>query len=161
MIKQKPYNFLNLKIYPNKSLTLFTLIIFFIIFFLATSFASFYFLFIGAWPVSIFLLADFIVLYFAFIKYNKDSKMYDRIILKKKLLIINVSKTGTRSLEIIDPTWLRLKIYSDSKKQYLSIISRGKSVEVGKFLNIKELEDLAKVIKSALIEREKLFTFTS
>ena len=87
--------------------------------------------------------------------------MYDRIILKKKLLIINVSKTGTKSLKVIDPTWLRLKIYSDSKKQYLSIISRGKSVEVGKFLNIKELEGLAKVIKNALIEREKLFTFTS
>ena len=161
MIKQNPYNFLNLKIYPNKSLTLFTLIIFFIIFFVATSFASFYFLFIGAGPVSIFLLADFIFLYFAFIKYNKESKMYDRIILKKKLLIINVSKTGTKSLKVVDPTWLRLKIYSDSKKQYLSIISRGKSVEVGKFLNIKELEDLAKVIKSALIKREKLFTFTS
>ena len=161
MIKKKKYNFLNLKIYPNKSLTLLTLIIFFIIFFVATSFASFYFLFIGAWPVSIFLLADFIFLYFAFIKYKKDSKMYDRIILKKKLLIINVSKTGTKSLKVIDPTWLRLKIYSDSKKQYLSIISRGKSVEVGKFLNIKELEDLAKVIKNALIEREKLFTFTS
>ena len=59
----------------------------------------------------------------------------------------------------IDPTWLRLKIYSDNRKQYLSIISRGKSVKVGRFLNIKELEDLAKLIKKALIEREKLLTF--
>ena len=161
MNKNNPYNFLNLKVYPNKSLSLITFIIFLLIFLVTTCFAAFYFVLIGAWPVSIFLLADFIFLYFAFNKYNKDSKMYDRIILKKKLLVINVSKTGKKKLRVIDPTWLRLKIYSDNKNQYLSIISRGKSVEVGKFLNIKELEDLAKVIKNALIERERTLTFTS
>ena len=160
MLKKKPYNFLNLKIYPNKSLTFITLIVFFLLFFTTTAIASFYFVSIGAWPVSVFLFTDFVLLYFAFKNYNKESKMYDRIILKKKLLIINVSKTGSKSLKIIDPTWLRLKIYSDRKKQYLSIISHGKSVKVGRFLNIKELEDLAKVIKKALIEREKLLTFT-
>ena len=159
MIKET-YNFLNLKIYPNKSLTLVTLITFFLIFFITTAFASLYFISIGAWPVSIFLLADFILLYVAFNKYKKDSSIYDRIILKKKLLIINVNKNGAKSRKVIDPTWLRLKIHTGRKKQHLSIISRGKSVEVGKFLSIKELEDLAKVIKKALIEREKLFTFT-
>ena len=118
-------------------------------------------MFLGAWPVSIFLLADFIFLYFAFNKYSKESKVYDRIILKKKLCIINVNKNGSKSFKIIDPTWLRLKVYSDNKKQYLSIISKGNSVKVGKFLNIEELDNLAKVIKKALIEREKLLTSTS
>ena len=161
MIIKKTNQFLNLKIYPNKSLTLITLVVFFLIFFAISSFGALYFLFLGAWPVSIFLLADFIFLYFAFNKYNNESKVYDRIILKKKLCIINVCKNGSKSLKIIDPTWLRLKIYSDNKKQYLSIISRGKSVKVGKFLNIEELDSLAKVIKKALIEREKLLTSTS
>ncbi|MDC3024093.1 DUF2244 domain-containing protein [Alphaproteobacteria bacterium] len=161
MSEKKSYNFLNLKIYPNRSLTLITLIMFFLIFSLTTAFASLYFILIGAWPVSIFLFADFILLYLAFKKYNQESKIYDRIILKKKLHIINVKKNGVRSSKIIDPTWLRLKIYSDNRKQYLSIISRGKSVEVGKFLNIKELETLAKVIKEALIEREKVLTYAS
>ena len=32
MSSKKPYNFLNLKVYPNKSLTLITFMIFFIIF---------------------------------------------------------------------------------------------------------------------------------
>ena len=59
--------------------------------------------------------------------------------------------------KVIEPTWLRLKIYSNRKKQYLSIISKGKAVNVGNFLNIKELADLAKIIKQALIKREKLF----
>lgn len=161
MLKNKSNHFLNLKIYPNKSLTLITLMTFFLIFFITTSLASIYFIIIGAWPVAFFLLADFILLYFAFVKYNKNSKMYDRIILKKKLFVINVNKNGLKTFKVIDPTWLRLKIYSDRKRQYLSIVSRGKSVNVGNFLNVKELEDLAKVIKKALIEREKLLTFTS
>ncbi len=161
MQKQRTYQFLNLKIYPNKSLTLNTFVVFFLVFSLATTFASFYFILIGAWPVSIFLFADFILLYLAFKKYNKESKMYDMIVLKKKLLIVNVAKNGYKSSRIIDPTWLRLKIYSDNKRQYLSIISRGNAVKVGKFLNIRELEDLAKVIKNALIEREKVLTFSS
>ena len=161
MSSKKPYNFLNLKVYPNKSLTLITFMIFFIIFSSVTTFASFYFILIGAWPVSIFLCIDLIFLYLAFKKYNQESKIYDKIILKKKLHIINVKKNGVKTSKVIDPTWLRLKIYSDNRKRYLSIISRGKSVEVGKFLNIKELEDLAKVIKKALIEREKVLTFTS
>ena len=58
--------YLDLKIYPNKSLTLFTLIIFFLIFFITTAFASYYFARIGAWPVSGFLLVDFILVYYAF-----------------------------------------------------------------------------------------------
>ena len=133
MLIKKSSQFLNLKVYPNKSLALITLVIFFLIFFLITFFGAFYFMFLGAWPVSIFLLADFILLCFAFNKYNKESKVYDRIILKKKLCIINVNKNGSKKLKIIDPTWLRLKVYSDNKKQYLSIISKGKSVKYSEF----------------------------
>ena len=151
--------FLNLKIYPNKSLTLVTLLTFFVIFFLTTIIASFYFVLLGAWPVSIFLLMDFILVFYAFNSYKIRSRMYDRVILKNKLLVINVNKDGDKVKKIIEPTWLRLKIYSDRKKQYLSIISQGKSVKVGEFLNIKELLALAKEIKKALIKRERYLTF--
>ena len=151
--------FLDLKIYPNKSLTLFTLMVLFLIFFLTTSFVSIYFILIGAWPVSFFLVLDFILLFYAFKSYRKATRIYDRIILKDKLLIINVNKNGEKNKRIIEPTWLRLKVYSNRKDQYLSIISRGKSANVGSFLNLKELSELAKTIKSALIKREKHLTF--
>ena len=131
--------FLDLKIYPNKSLTLFTLMVLFLIFFLTTSFVSIYFILIGAWPVSFFLVLDFILLFYAFKSYRKATRIYDRIILNDKLLIINVNKNGEKNKKIIEPTWLRLKVYSNRKDQYLSIISRGKSVNVGSFLNLKEL----------------------
>ena len=151
--------FLDLKIYPNKSLTLFTLMVLFLIFFLTTSFVSIYFILIGAWPVSFFLVLDFILLFYAFKSYRKATRIYDRIILKDKLLIINVNKNGEKNKRIIEPTWLRLKVYSNRKDQYLSIISRGKSVNVGSFLNLKELSELAKTIKSALVKRENHLTF--
>ena len=151
--------FLDLKIYPNKSLTLFTLMVLFLIFFLTTSFVSIYFILIGAWPVSFFLVLDFILLFYAFKSYRKATRIYDRIILKDKLLIINVNKNGEKNKRIIEPTWLRLKVYSNRKDQYLSIISRGKSANVGSFLNLKELSELAKTIKSALIKRENHLTF--
>ncbi len=151
--------FLDLKIYPNKSLTLFTLMVLLLIFFLTTSFVSIYFILIGAWPVSFFLVLDFILLFYAFKSYRKATRIYDRIILKDKLLIINVNKNGEKNKRIIEPTWLRLKVYSNRKDQYLSIISRGKSANVGSFLNLKELSELAKTIKSALIKRENHLTF--
>ena len=130
-----------------------------LIFFLTTSFVSIYFILIGAWPVSFFLVLDFILLFYAFKSYRKATRIYDRIILKDKLLIINVNKNGEKNKRIIEPTWLRLKVYSNRKDQYLSIISRGKSVNVGSFLNLKELSELAKTIKSALIKRENHLTF--
>ena len=74
--------FLDLKIYPNKSLTLLTLMILFFIFFFITSIISIYFIFIGAWPVSFFLILDFILLFYAFKSYRKATRIYDRIILK-------------------------------------------------------------------------------
>ena len=154
-----PKQFLDLKIYPNKSLTLLTLMILFFIFFFITSIISIYFIFIGAWPVSFFLILDFILLFYAFKSYRKATRIYDRIILKDKLLVINVNKNGEKNKRIIEPTWLRLKVYSNRKNQYLSIISRGKSVNVGNFLNLKELSELAKTIKSALIKRENHLTF--
>ncbi len=153
--------FLNLKIYPNKSTTFFTLLIFIILFFFTTFFISIYFINLGAWPVSFFLLLDFILVIYAFIAYKKNSRIYDRIVLRKKLLIINVNKNGKKYQRVIEPTWLKLKVYSDRKDQYLSIISRGKSVKVGRFLSLKELSDLARLIKKALIRREQELTFNS
>lgn len=159
MINSDAKKFLDLKIYPNKSLTLFTFIVFFLFFSTTTVIASLYFTIIGAWPVSFFLILDLLFLFYAFKRYRKTSKIYDRIILNDKLFIINVNKHGERCEKVIEPTWLRLKIYSNRKKQYLSIISKGKAVNVGNFLNIKELADLAKIIKQALIKRENYLTF--
>ena len=117
MINSDAKRFLDLKIYPNKSLTLFTFIVFFLFFSTTTVIASLYFTIIGAWPVSFFLILDLLFLFYAFKRYRKTSKIYDRIILNDKLFIINVNKHGERCEKVIEPTWLRLKIYSNRKKK--------------------------------------------
>jgi len=37
---------------------------------------------------------------------------------------------------------------------HLCIISKGKSIIIGNFLNVSELKSLARIIKEALIKRE-------
>ena len=75
-------------------------------------------------------------------------------VLKKKLLIRTKSAKGLVKEFSIDPTWLRLKVCYYNNSGYLSVISKGRSIEIGKFLNVIELKKLAKVIKKALIKRE-------
>ena len=65
-----------------------------------------------------------------------------------------MSTHGKAKEFLIEPTWLRLKIHTSNNSGYLDIISRGKSVRVGKFLTEKEVKSLAYLIKSALIKRE-------
>ncbi len=146
--------YLNLKIYPNKSLSFFGLCIILFIFFILTSIISFYFFIKGAWPVVVFLIIDFVLFYYAFYFYKKKSKEYDIITLKESLIIKKVSNSGQVKEFLIEPTWLRLKIHTINNSGYLDIISRGKSVRVGNFLNEKEIKSLAYAIKKALIQRE-------
>ena len=146
--------YLNLKIYPNKSLSFKGLCLLIFIFFVLTSVISLYFLSKGAWPVVFFLIIDFILFYYAFHLSKKRNKAYDVITLRENLVVKKVSKNGNIKEYFIEPTWLRLKIRTVNNSGYLDIISKGKSVTVGNFLNEKEIKSLAYIIKDALIKRE-------
>lgn len=154
MNKNMDKTYLNLKLYPNKSLGIKGLCIVLFIFFILTSVISLYFFSKGAWPVVFFLVLDFFLFYYAFYLYKKKSKEYDLITLREYLVVKKVSTHGKTKEFLIEPTWLRLKIHTSNNSGYLDIISRGKSVRVGKFLTEKEVKSLAYLIKSALIKRE-------
>ena len=153
MKKQKKY--LDLILYPNRSLK-FNSIIFLALIFTSLSFLiSLYFINNGAWPVGAFLFLDLIIILLAFkINYNK-SKQYERIILKEKLLIKKINFKGVEKTIRIEPSWLRLKVKCNNNSGHLEIISKGKAQVIGNYLNIAELKKLAKEIKKALILREK------
>ena len=152
MLTNKKY--LDLKLYPNRSLNKPSVLFIRLIFFILTSSIAIYFALLGAWPVAIFLIIDFLIIYYALSFNIKSTRAYDRIILKKKLLIRKKSAKGLVKEFSIDPTWLRLKVCYYNNSGHLSVISKGRSIEIGKFLNVKELKKLAKVIKKALIKRE-------
>ena len=153
-MKNKKY-YLDLILYPNRSLSLKSLVFLSLLFTCLSLLISLYFIKNGAWPVGIFLLIDLFIILFAFKINYRNSKKYERIILGEKLLIKKNNFRGREKTIKIEPSWLRIKIKCHNNSGHLEIISRGKSEIIGSYLNISELKKLAKEIKKGLIVREK------
>ena len=153
MKKNKKY--LDLTLYPNRSLSLKSLLFLALIFTFLSFLISLYFINNGAWPVGIFLFVDLLIILLAFKINYRNSKRYERVILNEKLLIKKINFRGNERTIKIEPSWLRLKIKCYNNTGHLEIISKGKSQIIGNYLNILELKKLAKEIKKALIVREK------
>lgn len=153
MKKNKKY--LDLILYPNRSLSLTNLLFLALIFTFLSFLISLYFINNGAWPVGIFLFVDLLIILLAFKINYRNSKRYERVILNEKLLIKKINFRGNERTIKIEPSWLRLKIKCYNNTGHLEIISKGKSQIIGNYLNILELKKLAKEIKKALIVREK------
>ena len=148
-------NYLDLKLYPNKSMSFKGLFFVSFVFTLLTTLISIYFIINGAWPVGIFLFIDLIIILFAFkLNYSRSQK-YERILLNDMLFIKKKYKRGHEKIIKIEPSWLRLKVCYYNNSGHLKIISKGKSLIIGNYLNLAELKKLAKEIKSALIKREQ------
>ena len=152
---KKKKNYLDLVLYPNKSLSLISMLFLSSIFVILSFLISLYFINNGAWPVGVFLFLDLFIILLAFkINYN-NSKKYERIILNEKLFIKKINFKGIEETIKIEPSWLRLKVKYKNNSGHLEIISKGKSQIIGNYLNVGELKKLAKEIKKALITREK------
>ena len=152
---QNKINYLDLKLYPNKSMSFRGLFFVSFVFTLLTALISSHFIVNGAWPVGIFLFIDLIIILFAFkVNYSRSQK-YERILLNDKLLIKKKYKRGHEKVIKIEPSWLRLKVCYYNNSGHLEIISKGKPLIIGHYLNLIELKKLAKEIKSALIKREQ------
>ena len=150
--------YLDIKLYPNKSIELKGLLFVGFIFAVLTTSISTHFIFHGAWPVGVFLFLDLIIILFAFKVSYSRSQRYERIILADKLLIKKQYKKGHEQITKIEPSWLRLKVFYYNNSGHLEIISKGKSMIIGDYLNLIELKKLAKEIKNALIQREQALT---
>ena len=152
-MKKKKY--LDLILYPNRSLDIKSLLFLSSIFIAISFLVSLYFINNGAWPVGIFLFIDLFIILLAFYMSYRNSKKYERIILGEKLLIKKINFKGKEQIIRIEPSWLRLKVCFYNNSGHLEIISKGKVQIIGNYLNISELKKLAKEIKKALIIREK------
>ena len=147
-------NYLDLKLYPNKSMGFKALFFVGFIFTIISILISSHFIINGAWPVGVFLFLDLLIIIFALkINYSR-SKKYERIVLSDTLLIKKNIK-GHEKIINIEPSWVRLKVCYYNNSGHLEIISKGKSLIVGNYLNLIELKKLAKEIKKALIKREE------
>ena len=129
MNKKKKY--LDLVLYPNRSLNLTGLIFLAMVFTGLSFFISIYFISNGAWPVGVFLFIDLLIILLAFKISYSHSKKYERIILSERLLIKKINKSGKEQTINIEPSWLRLKVRCYNNKGHLEIISKGKSQVIG------------------------------
>ena len=147
-------NFLNIKIYPNNSLSpkgFFLLMAFITIPCLAIGIM---FLVMGAWPVLGFMGLEIVLIYIFFkILFHKNN-FYEHITLDtNNFNIFYNNKNRIINTIVLEPTWLQVKL--NKKDKSLFVLTHGKFIELGKCLAFQEKVSLAKTIEDALFNWKK------
>ena len=145
-------NYLDIKIYPNKSLTKRGLAILMAFFLLPVLLIGSYFSIKGAWPVAGFLGLELLFIYYAFKVSFANNEIYEHIILDedKFKIVFYVRKQVIKSISI-EPTWIKVNLgYLKNNSRFLSIRSHGKNNFIGRFLSANEMEIIAKKITYGL-----------
>jgi uncharacterized membrane protein len=116
------------------------------------------FVLFGAWPVAGFMGLDVAILYLAFRANFRAARAYEDILVTPlELLLAKVTAAGLRREWRFHPAWVRLnrQEHEEFGLQRLSLCSRGRSVEVAKFLGPDEKADFASNLSRALSEARR------
>ena len=112
----------------------------------------------GAWPVVGFLGLDVLLLYIAFRANFRAARAYELLRLTSlELLFARISSRGARQEWRFNPVWVRFERVEDEEfgTQRLALVSRGQSVEVGRFLGPDQKAALARSFSRALAEARR------
>jgi uncharacterized membrane protein len=112
----------------------------------------------GAWPVVGFMGLDVLALYLAFRANFRAARAYEELRLTPlELLFARVSRRGARREWRFNPSWVRLERveHEEFGTQRLSLVSRGRSLEVGAFLGPDQKAELATNFSRALAEARR------
>ena len=145
-------NYLDIKIYPNKSLTKSGLTILMAFFLLPALLIGSDFSIKGAWPVAGFLGLELLLIYCAFKVSFANNDIYEHITLDENefKIVFYGRKQEIKSISI-EPTWIKVDLgYLKNNSRFLSISSHGKKNLIGKFLSAYEMEIIAKKITYGL-----------
>jgi uncharacterized membrane protein len=121
--------------------------------FVASALFSLPFYLMGAWPVIGFLGLDVFALYFAFrVNYRAARAYEDLRVTSLELLFARTSARGGRREWRFNPAWVRFERvdHPEFGAQRLSLISRGRSFEVGRFLGPEQKAEFATRFSRAL-----------
>lgn len=112
------------------------------------------FLAVGAWPIVGFLALDVAIIFLAFQLNYRAARAYEEVIVTPSELVVRrVSAWGRVKVETLHPFWTRLKTaYDEDAEQVLAIklVSKGRYVPVGAFLNPDDKESFANALGDAL-----------
>jgi uncharacterized membrane protein len=112
----------------------------------------------GAWPVVGFMGLDVLALYVAFRANFRSARAYEELRLTPlELLFARVSMRGARREWRFNPSWVRfVRVeHEEFGTQRLSLISQGRSLEVGAFLGPDQKAELATKFSRALAEARR------
>ena len=112
----------------------------------------------GAWPVVGFLGLDVLALYVAFRVNFRSARAYEELRLTPlELLFARVSRRGARREWRFNPSWVRFERveHEEFGTQRLSLVSKGRSLEVGAFLGPDQKAELAGRFAPALAEARR------
>ena len=146
--------YLDIKIYPNQSLTPKSLLLLMFLITIPASFIGVTFFILGAWPVLGFMGLEVLLIYIAFKVLFYKNKFYEHIILDREKLSIFFKKQNNTITKIeLEPTWLQVQIENIYENEdILTISSHGKKIILANFLIPEERVKLAKKIRYGLRE---------
>jgi len=115
--------------------------------------ASLPFYLMGAWPVVGFMGLDVLALYVAFRASFRSARAYEELRLTPlELFFARVSMRGARREWRFNPVWVRFERveHEEFGTQRLSLVSKGRSLEIGAFLGPDQKAELASKFSRAL-----------
>jgi len=143
--------FLNLTIYPNRSLskTGFKVLMIIVSFICITCGMVFYFM--GAWPVFGFLGLDIVLIYFAFKINYRSGKIYENIRIASKIFTVSrIFPSGKMQVWKLNPSWAKVEFIESRNQSRLLVSSEKKVVSIGSFLNAFDKKKLARKIQNSI-----------
>lgn len=112
-----------------------------------------FFFAIGAWPIVGFMGLDVLAIYWALNASMRDGRRFEQVTLwPDRVEIRAVSPRGEDSRETFNPFFVRLEVIRDyeDRTTSLRLNSRGRSLEIGAFLNPDDKASFAKAFGDAL-----------
>jgi uncharacterized membrane protein len=117
------------------------------------AFYGIFFMASGAWPIGLFLGADFLLLYFALkMSYHSGRQREEISVSPTNILIRKFSPTGRMIEHRFNPFWARFRINRHEEFGITSMFvsGEGRATDVGSFLNPDDRESFAKAFRNAL-----------
>jgi uncharacterized membrane protein len=128
------------------------------LFALCSLIASLPFFILGAWPVIGFMGLDVALLYWAFRINMRDARAYEDVFVSAvELKIAKVDAQGQRQEWRFTPHWVRLeeRRHEEDGIEQLTLVSKGKRVDIAAFLGRAARQDVATSLSHALAQARR------
>ncbi|WP_312405597.1 DUF2244 domain-containing protein [Rhizobium sp.] len=117
------------------------------------AFYGIFFTVTGAWPIGLFLGADFLLLYFALkLSYRSGRQREEVRVSPTDVLIRKFSPTGGVVEHHFNPFWARFRVnrHEEFGITSMHLTGEGRHTDIGSFLNPDDRESFAKAFRNAL-----------